>query len=263
MADITQSNVDHGKPFDFGKTSDAYAKYRDIYPESFYAKLFALGIGLPGQHILDLGTGTGVLPRAMAPSGAHFTGIDISPEQIAQARALSQGMEIDYLVSPAEEIDFAPGTFDAITAVQCFWYFNRAVLLPKLHEMLKEHGQLAILNMAWLPHKSKIARQSEQIILKYNPAWTGKGMRKLPFLPKPRWAGPLFRVSHRVLYCEGLSFTRESWHGRMLACRGIGASSLPPEQIAAFEREHLAFLATLPEEFTVPHQIVMLILQKN
>jgi hypothetical protein len=49
----------------------------------------------------------------------------------------------------------------------------------------------------------------------------------------------------------------------MLACRGIGASSLPGEKIAAFEAEHRAYLETLPEEFTVPHQIMMLILQKN
>jgi len=28
--------IDKGKPFDWGKTSDDYAKYRDIYPQEFY-----------------------------------------------------------------------------------------------------------------------------------------------------------------------------------------------------------------------------------
>ena len=27
------NNIDDGKPFDWGKTSEDYAKYRDIYPE--------------------------------------------------------------------------------------------------------------------------------------------------------------------------------------------------------------------------------------
>lgn len=29
-------NIDKGNPFDWGKTSEDYAKYRDIYPQEFY-----------------------------------------------------------------------------------------------------------------------------------------------------------------------------------------------------------------------------------
>ena len=59
-------DVDNGQAFDFGKTSHAYAKYRDIYPEALYEKLHDLGIGARGTDWLDLGTGTGVFPRKMA-----------------------------------------------------------------------------------------------------------------------------------------------------------------------------------------------------
>ena len=261
---IQQKDIDHNAPFDWGRASENYAKYRDVYPPDFYAKLRELGIGLPGQHILDLGTGTGVLPRAMHAPGIKFTGVDISPEQIAMARELSQGMDIEYIVSPAEEIDFPPGTFDAAMACQCFHYMDKARLLPRLHQVLKAQGQFAILSMIWLPFKSKIARDSERLVLKYNPSWTGAHFRKQRFLPgRPKWAASLFRVQHRVLFDCEVPFTRESWHGRILACRGIGASSLPQETIAAFEVEHRAFLETLPEEFTIPHQIMMLVLQKQ
>ena len=37
--DIRDARIDEGKAFDWGKTSEAYAKYRDIYPEEFYRKL--------------------------------------------------------------------------------------------------------------------------------------------------------------------------------------------------------------------------------
>ena len=268
MADIKQAHIDHNQPFDWGKSSGLYAKYRDIYPASFYERLRGLGIGLPGQHVLDLGTGTGVLPRAMCANGVKFTGADISPEQIAMARALSQGMDIDYVLSAAEDIDFPPGTFDAAMACQCFHYFDRSRAMPRIHAALKPGGRFAILSMIWLPYQSKIAMRSERIVLKYNPKWTGGGFRRqnrfeLVFATKLKWARPLFKLDKHVLYCEDIPFTRESWHGRILACRGIGASSLPGETIAAFEAEHLAYLETLPEEFTVPHQIMMLILQKN
>ena len=260
-------SIDNNASFDWGRTSENYARFRDIYPASFYEKLRRLGIGLPGQHVLDLGTGTGVLPRAMQGSGARFTGVDITPNQLAQAQELSRGMDIEYVLSPVEEIDFSPGTFDAAMACQCFHYFDRAKVMPKIHEALKPGGRFAILMMAWLPYQSKICMQSEKLVLKYNPGWTGGGLRRKNrweqrASTKLKWAKPLFTVEKRVFYCEDIPFTRESWHGRMVACRGIGASSLPDEKIAAFEAEHRAYLETLPEEFTIPHQIMMLVLKK-
>jgi len=260
---LQQKDIDHNAPFDWGLASEHYAKYRDIYPPAFYAKLRELGIGLPGQHILDLGTGTGVLPRAMHSQDVKFTGADLSPEQLAQARELSQGMDIEYVLTPAEEIDFPPGTFDAAMACQCFHYFDRSRAMPKIHGVLKPGGKFAILSMWWLPYLNKIARASERLVLKYNPGWTGGGIRKQYIKPRLKWAKPLFKVEHRVFFCEDIPFSRESWHGRILACRGIGASSLPGEKIAAFEAEHRAFLDTLPEEFAIPHQIMMLVLRKQ
>ncbi len=57
--------IDKGKTFDWGKTSENYAKYRDIYPKEFYDYILNLGLCKDGQKVLDLGAGTGVLPRNM------------------------------------------------------------------------------------------------------------------------------------------------------------------------------------------------------
>ena len=35
-------SIDHGRPFDFGRVSSDYAKYRDIYPQELYRRLRAL-----------------------------------------------------------------------------------------------------------------------------------------------------------------------------------------------------------------------------
>ena len=93
---ITNKKIDGGKAFDWGRTSEDYAKFRDIYPDEFYQKITDLGLCVKGQDVLDIGTGTGVLPRNMFRYGANWTGTDISPEQIAQAERLSQeaGMNI-------------------------------------------------------------------------------------------------------------------------------------------------------------------------
>ena len=69
--------VSHG-PVDFGKTADDYARHRAGYPPRFYDELGARGIGVPGQRVVDLGTGTGTVARALAARGSDVVGVDIA-----------------------------------------------------------------------------------------------------------------------------------------------------------------------------------------
>lgn len=41
---IKDSRIDSGNAFDRGKTSEDYAKYRDIYPQAFYDTLISRGL---------------------------------------------------------------------------------------------------------------------------------------------------------------------------------------------------------------------------
>lgn len=257
---ISNNNIDGGRAFDWGKASKDYAKYRDIYPDEFYKKIVDLGYCINGQKVLDLGTGTGVLPRNMYKYGAKFVGADISENQIKYAEMLSTGMNIDYIVSSAEKIDFPDGTFDVITACQCFMYFDKKVILPKLHKLLKDNGHFLVLFMAWLPYESDIAKASEDLVLKYNPQWTGGGMNRYK-IDDPDWLMDLFAVSNAITYDIDVAFSRESWNGRMKACRGIDAS-LSANMIAEFEKEHLEYLAAVPENFAIPHYVSILDLKK-
>lgn len=179
---ITNKAIDGGKAFDWGRTSNDYAKYRDIYPEIFYKKIAERNLCIKGQKVLDLGTGTGVLPRNMYHFGAEWVGIDISENQILQAQKLSDesDMKIQYQAVATEDIDFPDSTFDVITACQCFWYFDHSIVLPNLRRILKSDGRLLILYMAWLPFEDKIAGASEELVLKFNSKWSGAGETKHP-----------------------------------------------------------------------------------
>ncbi|MBR2283202.1 MAG: methyltransferase domain-containing protein [Ruminococcus sp.] len=260
---ITDNRIDGGKPFDWGRTSEDYAKYRDIYPPVFYQKIVDRGLCVNGQRVLDLGTGTGVLPRNMYHFGAEWTGTDISENQIKQAKKLAarENMKIDFITSAAEDIDFPDKSFDVITACQCFWYFKHDVVLPKLSKMLKDHGKLLILYMAWLPFEDTIAGASEQLVLKYHPDWSGAGETRKPIWI-PEIADQYFELTEHEEYDLNVSFTRESWHGRMKACRGVGAS-LNDAELSAWEHEHKSLLERIaPDEFDVLHFGALAVLQK-
>ena len=262
--EISDSRIDAGKAFDWGRASEDYARYRDIYPDEFYQKIVNMGLCVSGQNVLDLGTGTGVLPRNLYRYGASWTGIDISPEQIEQARLLAEAedMRIDFRAVSTELADFPEGSFDVITACQCFWYFDHETVMPKLARMLKPNGKLLVLYMAWLPLEDPIAEQSEKLVLKYNPDWSGAGETKRP-IPIPDVVYDYFELEDHEEYDLKVPFTRESWHGRMRACRGVGAS-LDADELARWDEEHKLLINEIaPERFDVQHYAALALLGKR
>ena len=256
-------NIDKGKPFDWGKTSEDYAKYRDIYPQEFYDYILDLGLCKSGQKVLDIGTGTGVLPRNMYKYGAEWVGTDIAENQIEQAKRIADdaGMNIDFFVSEAEEVSFPDETFDVITACQCIWYLKHDVTAPRFAKMLKRGGHFLILYMGWLPYEDEVAGKSEELILKYNPNWNGCGDTVHPVWVPDEYLQYFDLVSQNEFKVD-VPFTRDSWHGRMRACRGVGAS-MSPADLEAWDKEHYKMLeGAAPERFKVKHYVSIAELQK-
>ena len=260
---ITDKRIDEGKAFDWGKTSEYYAKFRDIYPDVFYRKVAERGLCVSGQRVLDLGTGTGVLARNMYKYGAKWTGLDISPEQIVQAKRLASeaGMDIDFKAVSAENLDYSSESFDVLTACQCFWYFDHAKVAPEFSRILKSDGRLVILYMEWLPFEDVIAGKSEELIHKYNPKWSGGGETRHP-IHIPDVMFDYFELEDHEEYDVKVPFTRESWHGRIIASRGVGAS-LSAIDLANWDKEHRAFLTNAPDEFEVLHYAAIAVLKKK
>lgn len=262
--EISDKRIDGGKAFDWGRASNDYAKFRDIYPERFYDTLYSLGVGKAGQRVLDIGSGTGVLPRNMAHFGAVWTGCDISDDQIKQAISLTkaQGLDIDYRVCPADKLPFDNESFDAVTACQCYWYFDHKRTAAEFSRVLKAGGRLLICMMNWLPFEDEIAGKTEQLVLKYNPAWSGAN-DTFKSLILPQEYTEYFTEKENVSYRLPVHFTRESWNGRIKACRAIGASDLTDEQRSQWESEHLAMLSQYPVEFDVAHYACFTLLEKK
>lgn len=259
---IIDKKIDGGTPFDWGKTSKDYAKYRDIYPQTFYQKIISRGLCTQGQSVLDIGTGTGVIPRNMYRYGASWTATDISENQIEQAKLLSDGMDISYYTVPTEAINFPDNSFDVITACQCFWYFNHERIHDKLWKMLKTEGHLLVLYMVWLPYEDSIAGESEKLVLKYSPNWSGAGATVRP-ISIPDCYKEKFEIAYHEEYKLKVPFTRESWNGRMKACRGVGAS-LKESEVVIWEQEHRQLLSKIaPERFEILHYAAMAELKKK
>lgn len=252
--------IDNGNSFDWGKTSDNYALYRDIYPDKMFKEFHRLGFGGLNEKTLDIGTGTGVIPRFMHKYGGELYGIDISEKQIEKAIEISNGLNIDYCVGTAESIPFENDFFDSACAVQCWRYFDKTKAVPEIHRVLKKGGIFIIAYMQWLPEESEIIKASLELVKKYNPNWDCFSER---INVKNSTLSPDgFKKKEFLEFDSDIPFTYESWNGRMIACRGIQAT-LTKEKTELFSAEHIDLLKNMTDDnFSLKHQIAIFCFEK-
>lgn len=92
-----------------------------------------------GEHILDLGCGTGHLTAEIAATGAIVTGIDRSPEMIADAKAKHPGLKFEVL--DAREFSF-DRQFDAVFSnAALHWILDPEKVILGVARALKPGGR--------------------------------------------------------------------------------------------------------------------------
>jgi arsenite methyltransferase len=86
------------------------------------ANPWSLGLLEPGERVLDLGSGAGtdslIAAQMVGPDG-HVTGIDMTPEMLATARAAASEMgteNVAFVEAEAEQLPFADKSLDVVVS---------------------------------------------------------------------------------------------------------------------------------------------------
>ncbi|MEA2627128.1 MAG: enediyne biosynthesis protein CalE5 [Candidatus Binatota bacterium] len=100
----------------------------------------------PGEHVLDLGTGTGALARraaAIVGSSGRVVGVDISPEMLAVARRAATPLDhVTFREGRAEAIPAEDSTFDVVLACLSMMYvIDREAAARGVARILKRGGR--------------------------------------------------------------------------------------------------------------------------
>ena len=248
---------------DFGRAARDYARHRPGFPTAFFDHVNGLGLGIAGQRVLDLGTGTGTLACGFAERGCEVVGLDPSAEMLAEATrmAAEAGLSVRWMQGWAEATGLLDGEFDVVCAGQCWHWFDRPRAAAEAMRLLHAAGRLLIAYFSYLPLAGTIGETTEEILLRHNPTWrwAGHDGRHPEFVEELRGAG--LRRPTVFEFDLPVTFTHASWRGRIRACNGV--LTLPPETIAAFEAD-LATLLTdrFPEPMVVDHRIFGIVAEK-
>ncbi|XP_071775034.2 putative methyltransferase DDB_G0268948 [Centroberyx gerrardi] len=126
----------------------AYLKYR-VAPHELIAKILGYmeeKTAKPFKLAVDVGCGSGQGTTLLAPYFTQVVGTDISPAQLEMAQANSNPPNVSYRQCPAEELPFAAGEADLVTAMTAAHWFDRQRFLQEADRVLRPGGCLALLS---------------------------------------------------------------------------------------------------------------------
>ena len=110
------------------------------------------GLALGGRErldTLDIGCGTGFLSLELATRGHKVTGIDFAPEMLALAKekAVSTGAAIRFEHADAENLPFAPESFDLVITRHVLWTLpHPEAAIGEWIRVLRPGGRVAVID---------------------------------------------------------------------------------------------------------------------
>ena len=106
---------------------------------------------LPGERILDIGTGTGWAARLAARRGAQVTGVDIAPGMLGAAEILSRHLQPQprFQRAPAEDLPFEDGSFDGVISTYGVIFSpDPSAAIAEMARVLRRGGRLVLATWA-------------------------------------------------------------------------------------------------------------------
>ena len=167
-------------------TGRAWAADLD-YPEALLARVpegsaesfagvanpFSLGALRSGERVLDLGCGAGldslVAAQMVGPAGS-VTGIDMTPEMLAKARAGAAELglgNVDFVEGEAERLPFDDASFDVVISNGVIDLIpDKDAVFAELHRVLRFGGRIQVADVTIQQPVSEEGRRNIDL-------WTG------------------------------------------------------------------------------------------
>ncbi|HVM09101.1 MAG TPA: methyltransferase domain-containing protein [Acidimicrobiales bacterium] len=130
--------------------AEAYqAYYGPAIFEPLSEQVLALAAPSPGDRVLEIASGTGILARKLAaatgPAG-RVVGIDLNPKMVEVAQRLGGDEAVEYHQGDGTALDLPDGGFDAVYCQQGLQFFpDRAAGAREMRRVLEPRGRAVVI----------------------------------------------------------------------------------------------------------------------
>ena len=152
----------YGKVFD--EIAAEYDRRRPTYPDELVDQACRVaGIG-SGDHVLEVGCGSGQLTRGLVARGLHVTALDPGKSLIALARQNLEGAgEVEFVNAQFEDALLPREQFQAVFSASAFHWVDPKVSWQKTADVLVPGGTLALVQYCGL-EEPRSKRDQEAVL---------------------------------------------------------------------------------------------------
>src|SRR5580700_8581333 len=139
----------YGKVFD--EIAAEYDRHRPTYPDELVDQACQVaGLG-SGDHVLEIGCGSGQLTRSLVARGLHVTALEPGTSLIALARQNLDGAgEVEFVNTQFEDALLPREQFQAVFSASAFHWIDPRVGWQKTADVLVPGGTLALVQYCGL-----------------------------------------------------------------------------------------------------------------
>ncbi len=149
--DLTGDNGKYNRLYEtiggfYDDTQRFFGAFRGVDLDSYFENYMCLLEVKPGDSVLETSVGTGLNFKYL-PRGVKLSGLDLSPEMLAncQANLRRWEMDADLYLGNAESLPFADSSFDVVYNVGAINFFNdRAKAIREMIRVAKPGSLLLI-----------------------------------------------------------------------------------------------------------------------
>jgi SAM-dependent methyltransferase len=202
---------------------------RPPYPQQVIDLLLSLRVA--AGSVLDAGTGTGDIARALAQRGVRVDAVDPSAAMLARGRQLPGGDEplLHWIHGPAETAPLHPPYGLIVTAASLHW-MEWEIVLPRFRAVLAPGGVLTIVEQRQTPQPWDSALS--EIISRFSTNRFYQPYDLVQELEDRALFRPLGHVQTApVAFTQTIADYIESFHAR----NGLSRDRMDPEDAAAFD----------------------------
>jgi len=136
----------------YDSVTRAFDRYTELLTQPLAAHLVRLARLKPSDHVLDIGTGTGVVAFRVAnqlSAEGRVLGVDLSEGMLAAARvkagSAALGGRVEFRRMDAEALDLPDGAFDAVVSLFALLHFPDPLkALREMFRVLRPRGRLVV-----------------------------------------------------------------------------------------------------------------------